>query len=363
MRETAERTAQPFHLHVAEHCGSAIALCEGRLADAEAMAERSHEWSRLLTGRDASGVYGIQMFGVRREQGRLAELAPVIRLLAAEATPWRPGLASLLAELGMEDEARRELARVVADGLDVLPRLALARLADVPHRRVRGARRRGDGRAAVPRARAARGHNVMIGHVVACYGAADRHARHARRHARASGSAPSAHFERAMALNRRDGRADVARPHRLRVRAHAAARGARATAPAALLGEAERLAERIGMPALLDRIRGARRLDGRGGPPDGLSFREVQILGLVAQGLSNREIGSHAVHQRAHGRQPHPQHPAQDPLREPDRGRLLRAPPRPGRGVAARYDRRHAAVRDRARRSPRTSSSRATTSG
>ena len=26
VRETAERTAQPFHVHVAEHCGSAIAF-------------------------------------------------------------------------------------------------------------------------------------------------------------------------------------------------------------------------------------------------------------------------------------------------------------------------------------------------
>ena len=53
--------------------------------DAEAMAQRSHEWSRLLTGRDASGIYGIQMFSIRREQGRLAELAPVIRVLAGQA--------------------------------------------------------------------------------------------------------------------------------------------------------------------------------------------------------------------------------------------------------------------------------------
>ena len=44
---------------------------------AEAAALRSREWSRLLTGRDPSGVYGIQMFGIRREQGRLVELAPV----------------------------------------------------------------------------------------------------------------------------------------------------------------------------------------------------------------------------------------------------------------------------------------------
>src|SRR5204863_5852046 len=53
--ETAEQTAQPFTIHVAEHYGSAIALCDGRLADAEAGARRSHEWSQLLTGRDPSG--------------------------------------------------------------------------------------------------------------------------------------------------------------------------------------------------------------------------------------------------------------------------------------------------------------------
>src|SRR3954462_12301947 len=81
---TAEQTAQPFMLHVAEHYGSSIALCDGRLEEAEARGRHPHEWSRLLTGSDAAGVYGIQMFSIRREQGRLAELAPVIRILAAE---------------------------------------------------------------------------------------------------------------------------------------------------------------------------------------------------------------------------------------------------------------------------------------
>src|SRR4029450_2254294 len=119
--ENAELTAQPFMIHVAEHFESAIALCDGRLEDAETHALRSHEWSRLLTGRDASGVYGIQMFSVRREQGRLDELAPVIRIVAGAAGrdgPWGPGFAALLAELGMEAEARRELARVADGGLE-----------------------------------------------------------------------------------------------------------------------------------------------------------------------------------------------------------------------------------------------------
>jgi hypothetical protein len=100
---------------------AAFALSDGRLHEAEEAAQRSRDWSDLLTGRDASGVYGIQMFNIRREQGRLAELAPIIRILAGDADrggPWRPGLVSVLVELGMDAEARRELERVVDDGLD-----------------------------------------------------------------------------------------------------------------------------------------------------------------------------------------------------------------------------------------------------
>ena len=97
------RMRQPFALHVAEQYAAAIALCDGRLREAEAAAERSREWSRLLAGRDPSSVYGIQMFGIRREQGRLAELAPAVRALAVSdsSAAWRPGLAALMAELGM----------------------------------------------------------------------------------------------------------------------------------------------------------------------------------------------------------------------------------------------------------------------
>ena len=159
LRATAERTAQPFILHVAEHCGSAIALCDGRLDDAEALAQRSHEWSRLLTGRDASGVYGIQMFGVRREQGRLAELAPACPAAGRRRRargPWRPGLVALLVELGMEAEARRELARLVADGLDRFREsLWLASLTYLTDACAALGDER-DRRAGLPRARAAR---------------------------------------------------------------------------------------------------------------------------------------------------------------------------------------------------------------
>ena len=129
--ETARRLSEPFLLHVTEQYSSALDLCDGDLEAAEAAAMRSHEWGRLLTGRDASGTYGIQMFGLRREQGRLAELAPVVSLLGSSARDgaWRPGLVAVLAELGMASEARRELDRLLDDGIGTLrPSLWVAAL-------------------------------------------------------------------------------------------------------------------------------------------------------------------------------------------------------------------------------------------
>ena len=292
LRETAEQTAQPFMLHVAEHYASALALCDGRLDEAERAAMRSHDWSRLLTGRDPSGVFGIQMFSVRREQGRLAEFAPVIRILASEsrlAGPWRPGLVAVLAELGMETEARRELGRIAAHGLEryrqSLWLTSLTYLADAC------TALRDDTMAALvyPELAPRAGGNVMIGHLRRCYGAADRYLGHAGgdvRRRRARGG----HFERALESTGAMG-AVTWLAHTAYEYGALPAPAATASGATTLLGEAATLAGRIGMPTLLGRIEAL----GAAAPaslPDGLSPREVQILALVARGLSNREIGS-----------------------------------------------------------------------
>jgi predicted ATPase/DNA-binding CsgD family transcriptional regulator len=295
--DMAQHTRQPFILHVAEHYRSALALLEGQLGEADAAAERSREWGQLLVGRDASGVYGIQMFGVRREQGRLAELAPAIRVLAAGdrgGGAWRPGLAAMLAELAMEEQARRELDRVRAEGLEPLREglwlASLTYLADaasaIAHEEIAAL--------VYPMLAPLTGTSVMIGHGVACYGAADRYLGML---AATLGDIDGAahHFEAALQLNRQMGARTWL--------AHTAYEYGRMLLGQAdrdlgerLLTEAVQLAEAVGMPVLLARARALSPTSSAAlsSPelPNGLSVRELDVLRLVARGLSNREIGT-----------------------------------------------------------------------
>ncbi|HET6684746.1 MAG TPA: AAA family ATPase, partial [Gaiella sp.] len=278
-----ERSGEPFRLHVAEHYASALALCDGHLAEAESAAERSQEWGRLLTGRDASGSYGIQMFGIRRAQGRLPELAPVVRLLAGQSHDgaWRPGLAAVLAELGMESEARREVDAILADGIGVLrPTLWLASLVYLADAcaMLRDER---SAAAIYPELAQYAGSNVMIGHLVACYGAMDRYLGTTAA-VLGDWDAAEEHFQAAIALNTRLGArtwlayTSFAYAEMLLTRnagddqAHARAQ----------LGVAIGLAQTVGLPALLRR---ATELGTGAEPaapslPDGLSARELEIL-------------------------------------------------------------------------------------
>jgi len=209
---------------------------------------------------------------------------------SAQDTPWRPGFVSLLAELGMDEEARSELSQVATDGLDPFREsiwlASLTYLTDA-------AAALGDEAVAslvYPELAPFTGQNVMIGHLVECYGAADRYLGML---AATLGDRQRAedHFQRAMELNKRMGAltwlAHTAYEYGRLLLTGGKGEPERA---AALLGEAAGLAQRIGLPTLLDRVRA---LDSEvpAALPAGLSSREVEILGLVARGLSNREIG------------------------------------------------------------------------
>ena len=296
LRRMAEITRQPFNLHVAEHYGAAIALSDGQLDAAEEMVGRSEAAGRMLTGRDASGTYGIQMFSLRREQGRLAELASVIRILVAsdsDRSPWPPGLASLLVELGMESAAKSELARIASEGLDAFREsLWLASLTYLTDACVAV----GDETVAAllyPELAPLAGSNVMIGHLVAYYGAADRYLGMLAGTLGEWGLAEE-HFEQALAANlAMEAKTWLAHTNYEYARMLLTRGDENRDRAQALLVEGDRLARVIGMVTLRNRIRelGA----SAGAPtslPDALSGREAQILRLVARGLSNREIGA-----------------------------------------------------------------------
>ena len=298
LRSAAERMRQPFLHHAAETFGSALALCEGRLTDAEEMAQRGWEWGRLMHGPDPSGAYGLQLFNVRREQGRLAELAPIVRLLAEGGEPlnaWQPGLIALLTELGMTDQAHtklrtfcaRDLSKTATDALGIA---ALAYLADT-------SAALGEAETAAllyPKLAPLAGRPLLVGHLVACFGSADRLL--GKLAATLGDRALAArHFEAALTLDRRMGatlwlahtRYEYARM--LHDEAGVEER-ARADQLLALAAETTASHDMRALAAKIQRLAPpAAKLPHL---PDDLSPREIVVLRLVAHGLSNREIGS-----------------------------------------------------------------------
>ncbi|WHZ10021.1 MAG: hypothetical protein OJF60_000460 [Burkholderiaceae bacterium] len=289
---------QPFYRYIATTSRATHALFEGRFDDAEPLIALALEIGRRMPGLDAPGVYGMQMFALRSEQGRLRELAPLVRVFVKTmpaAGTWRPGLALLYAEIGQLDEARREFEALAADAFAVVRRdglrgASLAYLAQVC--------------AALGDAKRAEalyalllpydGRNLLIGTTVGCLGAvasllgllaATRHHWHdAERH-----------FEAALVMNRVQGAAPALAHTRVRYAAMRLARGAPGDADAArsLLADAKADAARLGMRALVERVdalQASMAPAPRAAAPAGLSEREAQVLRLVASGLGNREI-------------------------------------------------------------------------
>lgn len=301
-RAIAERLGQQVFLYHSAQSESALALVDARLGDAEQAADRALEYSRM-GGMEATGAHGIQMFGIRREQGRLGELAPVARMLASQpdqARMWRPGLAVLLAEVGMEAAAGEEITRLCADDFAEVPHDAL-RLASLAYL-ADACWLIGDREHAAQLARHLEplsGATVMVAGMVALLGAADRYLGMLAS-TRGDWDRAAAHFEAAVELDERTG--IVTWPAWSRF-AHARmllerGRAADTARAAELLDTAARAAVRHGLPGLTHRIDDLRDAhahalapDGSVDLPAGLSERELDVVRLVAVGLSNREIG------------------------------------------------------------------------
>jgi tetratricopeptide (TPR) repeat protein len=106
----------------------APALNAGRFAEAETLALEALACGQKLGVNNVEGVLGVQMFTIRREQGRLSEVAPLVKHFVEErgaGAAWRPGLALIYADLDQLEAARGEFERLAADGFAGIPRDSL----------------------------------------------------------------------------------------------------------------------------------------------------------------------------------------------------------------------------------------------
>src|SRR5688500_10665388 len=99
---------QPQYAYFATGLRAMRACLAGRFADAEQLALDTLTLGQRLQLESAEGVFGMQMFTLRREQGHLREVAPIVEMFVQEhsSSSWKPGLALMYTELGLTDKAR-----------------------------------------------------------------------------------------------------------------------------------------------------------------------------------------------------------------------------------------------------------------
>jgi DNA-binding CsgD family transcriptional regulator/tetratricopeptide (TPR) repeat protein len=292
LTELALSGAQPFFRYVAGCCRYAHRFSVGDFQGAEHITGWLDGFGPEFEGA-TDGSYGVQQFMLRRATGRLDQVRGMVDGREGSDHHWLPGLLALYAALDMRGPAARVLTHLCARIDDYRP--VTGQWAGVLAFMAEAAAQLEDARAAAllrPLMAEYAGMNLVAGQFVAVYGSADRYIAELD----SVLGAPSAdlHFERALAMDRRMGAVThqvetLAAWSRHRSRGHGAAGEPSAVG---LADEARALARRIGHRRVLGD------LDAEPSPaparpqlPDGLSERELDVLRLVAAGLSNREIG------------------------------------------------------------------------
>jgi len=180
-----------------------LAILRGDFPGAEKFAEQTLRLGQTIQSGTAAGVYGIQMFTIRREQGRLAEVAPIFKRFMDEnpkEATWRPGLALIASDLGFLEPARRTFDDIAAGGFalpyDAKRSATLSYLAEVCARLEDADRARQLFELLLPYKQL----TVAVGTAVVCYGSA---ARYLGLLAGVMGDwdAAAEHFEKALARN------------------------------------------------------------------------------------------------------------------------------------------------------------------
>jgi DNA-binding CsgD family transcriptional regulator len=297
----AQELQQPLYLCLTTQFRAMRALLAGRFEDSERLAQEALAIGQSLQTENVAGIFGLQMFTLRREQGRLRELEPAVRFFVQQhtaAAAWRPGLALIYSELGRTREARAEFESLARHDFTDLSRDALwmtsmTYLTDVCTFLGDTARAATLYQLLLPYAE----RTVVIGSAVACYGAMSRYLGAL---ATTMGHLDMAaqHFEDALAMNARMeawpwlAHTQYAYATMLLAR-HQPGDSDKATA---LLDSALVTARGLDMRALEERLTACLGQTVTSLPSaapsslDNLSQREVEVLRLLAAGRSNRDI-------------------------------------------------------------------------
>jgi DNA-binding CsgD family transcriptional regulator len=288
MRRAGQAVGQPVFGFVGACVEQALAYLRGDFAGAERWADIALRTGDLFDAEDTEGSHGVQMFMIRRETSDLKRFAGFVDGTETFAGRWVPGLLALYTELDCEAGMTRalnhllnrklgdrtneaqwpmELVFMVEAALELGNREALHALRPFVARYA--------------------GKNLVAGQFVALFGSADRYL---ARMAALDGDSDAAErgFGAALEMDRRMGSVVHVSETLARYALFAASRG-RTEDARRLADEAHAIAAPIGQKrvvALADSLPAA----GSEGP-DGLTEREVEVLRLLAEGLSNRAIG------------------------------------------------------------------------
>jgi DNA-binding SARP family transcriptional activator len=124
MAKLAEELRQPSHDWLVAVYKALVALLEGELVAAERLIAGARGVAERVLSWNATVSYGLQLYGLRREQGRLEEVEELVRRAVDEYPTypiWRCVQAQLASELGYADEAHETLQALAADGFNSLP--------------------------------------------------------------------------------------------------------------------------------------------------------------------------------------------------------------------------------------------------
>ncbi|HEY1544806.1 MAG TPA: LuxR C-terminal-related transcriptional regulator, partial [Xanthobacteraceae bacterium] len=288
MRRAGKAIGQPVFGFVGACVEQALAYLRGDFAGAERWADIALRTGDLFDADDTEGSHGVQIFMIRRETSDLKKFAGFVDGSETFAGRWVPGLLALYTELNCEagmtralnhllnrnladrtDEAQwpMELVFMVEAALELGNREALHALRPYVFRYA--------------------GKNLVAGQFVALFGSADRYL---ARMAALDGDNAGAerHFGAALEMDRRMGSV-VHASETLARRALFAASSGHAEEARRLADEARAIAAPIGQNRVVDLMDSLLATDFQG--PDGLTDREVEVLRLLAEGLSNRAIG------------------------------------------------------------------------